>query len=101
MDQQEGLATKKPPLFIGDNYAHWSVRMMFHLMSLGYKVWRSVEKEYKLPNDLPIDRDELDQYEANAKSLNAILSGLTNSVFVKVMQSKTTKHAWKNLKKCL
>ena len=85
MDKKEGLSTNIPPLFIGDNYAYWRVRMKCHLMSLGYKVRRSVEKEYKIPDDLPIDRDELDQYEANAKSLNATLSGLTNSVFVKVM----------------
>ena len=49
--------------------------MKCHLMFLGYKVWRSVEKEYKILNNLPIDRDELDQYEGNAKALNAILSG--------------------------
>ena len=98
MDQQEQLATNIPPLFMGDNYAYSSVRMKFHLMSLGYKVWRSVEREYKVPDDLPIDQDELDQYEANEKSLNSILSGLRNSVFVKVMQCKTSKHAWEKLK---
>ena len=98
MDQQEGLDTNRIPLFIGDNYAYLSVRMKCHLMSLGYKVWRSVEKEYKVPADLPINIDEQDQYEANAKSLNAILSELTNSVFVKVMQCKTTKHAQEKLK---
>ena len=59
--------------------------MKCHLMSLGYKVWRSIEKEYKIPNNLPIDRDELDQYEANGKALNAIMSGLKFLVFVKVM----------------
>ena len=67
--------------------------MKCHLMFLGYKVYRSVEREYKVQDDLPIDRDELDQYEANAKSLSSILSGLTNSVFVKAMQCKTSKHA--------
>ena len=72
--------------------------MNFYLMSLGFKVWRSFEKNCKVPDDLPIDRDELDQYEANAKSLNAILSGLKNVMFVKVMQFKTTKHAWEKLK---
>ena len=56
-----------------------------------------VEKEYKVPNDLPIDGYELDQFESNAKGLNAILNGLTNSIFVNVMQCKTTKHAWEKL----
>ena len=41
---------------------------------------------------------ELGQYEVNAKSLNAILSGLTNFVFTKVMWCKTTKQAWDKLK---
>ena len=72
--------------------------MKCHLMSLGYKVWRFVERKYKIPDNLPIDKSELDQYEANVKALNAILSGLTNSVFVKVMQCKTSKHAWEKLK---
>ena len=72
MDQQEELATNKTPLFTGDNYAHWSVRMKCHLMYLGYIVWRSVEIEFKLLANIPTDGDE-----ENAKALNAILSGLT------------------------
>ena len=98
MDQQEGLATNIPPLFTGDNYVYWSVRMKCHLMSLGYNIWIPVKKEYKVPDDLPIYRDELEQYDVKEKSLNAILSALTNSVFVKVMQCKTTKHAWEKIK---
>ena len=88
MDPKEGLTTNKPPLFIGENYACWSVRMKFRLMSLGYKFRRSVEKEYQIPDDLPIDKDELDQYEAKAKALNAILNGLTNSMFVKLCNAR-------------
>ena len=30
--------------------------------------------------------------------MNAILKGLTYSVFVKVIQCKTTKHAWEKIK---
>ena len=51
----------------------WSVRMRFHLMSLGCKIWSSVEKGYKTLENLPTYRDELDEYESNAKDLNAIL----------------------------
>ena len=72
--------------------------MRFHLMSLGWKIWSFVEKGYKIPENLPIDRDELYKYESNAKYLNTILKGLADSMFVKVMQCKTTKHAWENLK---
>ena len=67
-------------------------------MSLGCKIWSSIEKGYKIPDNLPTNRDELDEYESNAKYLNAILKGLAYSVFVKVMQCKTTKHAWEKIK---
>ena len=85
MDQQEGLATNRPPLFPGENYAYWSVRMKFHLMSLGWKVWEASEKEYKIDDQAPTNLEELGQYEGNSKSLNAIPSGLKNSVFTKFM----------------
>ena len=76
MDKQR-LATNKPPSFIGDKYGYWRVRMMCHLMALGYKVWSIVETKYKVPNDVPIDKGELSLYEANAKALDAFFSGLT------------------------
>ena len=97
MDQQEGLTTNKPPLFTGENYAYWSVRMRCRLMSLGWKVWATTEKEVTIGYHSPIDTVELGQYEGNAKSLNAILSGLTNTVFTKVMQCTSTKQAWDKL----
>ena len=70
--------------------------MRCHLMSLGCKFWSSIEKGYKIPDNLPIDRDELGEDESNAKDLNAILKGLAYLVFVNVMQCTTTKHAWEN-----
>ena len=94
MDQQEGLSTNRPPLFIGENYAYWSVRMKGHLMSLGWKVSTATEKEYKIDDQEPTDPEELGQYEGYSKSLNAIPSGLTNFVFTKVMRHKTAKQAW-------
>ena len=59
MDQQEGLATNIPPLFTGENYAYWSVRMKFHLMSLRWKVWEATEKYYKIHDQETIDPEEL------------------------------------------
>ena len=98
MDQQEGLATNKPPLFTDENYAYWSVRIRCHLISLGWKVWATTETELNIGNQYPINTIELGEYEGNSKSLNAILSGLTNSVFTKVMQCTSSKQAWDKLK---
>ena len=59
--------------------------MKCHMMSLGWKIWEATEKEYKIDDQASTDLEELGQHEGNAKSLNAILSGLTNFVFMKVM----------------
>ena len=72
--------------------------MKFHLMSLGWKVWETTKKEYKIDDQAPTDPNEIGQYEGNSKSLNEILSGLTNSVFTKVMRCKIAKQAWDKLK---
>ena len=98
MDQQEGMATNRPPLFIGEDYAYWSFRMRCHLMSLGWKVSVATKKEVLVGNQYPTDTVELGQYEGNAKALNAILSGLTNTVFTKVMQCTSAKQAQDKLK---
>ena len=86
MYQQEGITTNIPPLFTGEYYAYWSVRMRCHLMALGWKVWEATEKEHNIGNQYPTDTVELREYEGNSKALNAILSRLTNNVFTKVMK---------------
>ena len=68
MDQQEELATNIPPLFRGENYAYWRVRMKCHLMSLGWKVWETNEKEYKIDDQEPIDGVDLANMKVMPKS---------------------------------
>ena len=72
--------------------------MKCHPMSLGWKVWEETKKEYKIDDQAPTKPEELGQYESNAKSLNEILGGLTDSVSTKFMWCKTVKQAWDKLK---
>ena len=67
-------------------------------MSLGWQFWEATQQDHKIGNQYPADTIELGEYEGNAKSLNEILSGLTNSVFIKVMQCTSAKQAWDKLK---
>ena len=98
MDQQEGMATNRPPLFTREDYAYQSVRMRCHMMSLGWKVWAATKKEHNIGNKYPTDTIELGEYEGNSKALNIVLSGLTNSVFTKFMQCTSAKKSWEKLK---
>ena len=66
-------------------------------MSLGWKVWDADEKEVTIGDQYPIDIVELGQYKGNTKALNEILSGLTKTIFTKVLQCTSTKQAWDKL----
>ena len=63
----------------------------------GMEVWEATEKELKIGNQYPTYIVELGEYEGNSKSLNTILSGLTNSIFTKVMQCTSSKQSWDKL----
>jgi hypothetical protein len=55
MDQQEGMSSTRAPLFKGNDYALWSVRMKGYIMSLGCDIWKSVEDGYTAPATPPTD----------------------------------------------
>ena len=65
-------------------------------MSLGADVWEIVETGYKKPA-LVESKDEKSAFTFNAKAMNAILSGLAESEFVKVMHLETAKDMWDKL----
>ena len=66
-------------------------------MSLGPEVWCSILDGYKAPASLPNDLDERKAYIANAKALNSITSGITDSEFTKVMNCDSAKEVWDKL----
>ena len=83
--------TWKLPIFDGTNFSFWKKRMSYYLMSLGPEVWHSVLDRYKAPNGLPTDPDERKSYIANAKALNSITSGITDSEITKFMNCDSAK----------
>ena len=91
MDQQEGMSSNKEPLFKGNDYAFWSIRMKSYLMALGCDFWKSVENGYTAPSSPPIDTATKNLCNDNLRVVNAILGGLANLVFVKVMHCKSAK----------
>ena len=96
---KKGKQTKTgTPLFDGLNYAFWIVRMRVFLQAQGIDVWQVVVNGYNVPASLPISNAGRNIYEGNSKEMNAILSILVESVFVKVMHCETAKEIWDKLK---
>jgi hypothetical protein len=96
MSSHEGNSTNKAPLFNGTNFAFWKVRMRTYIMALGADVWDVVETGYVKPVVLANKDDKL-EFSFNAKAMNAILSGLAEAEFVKVMHLGTAKEMWDKL----
>jgi hypothetical protein len=89
--QQEGMSSNKAPLFKGNDYAFWSIRMKSYLMDLGCDVWLSLVNGYTTPTTAPLDATAKKLYNDVSRDVNAILGGLENPIFVKVMHCKSTK----------
>jgi hypothetical protein len=96
MTSHEGTSASKPPLFDGTNFAFWKIRMRTYLMALGADVWDVVETGYTKPVVLASKDDKL-EFSFNAKGMNAILNGLVEAEFVKVMNLDTAKAMWDKL----
>jgi hypothetical protein len=96
MTSHEGTSTNKPPLFDGTNFSFWKVRMRTCIMALGVDVWDVVETGYTKPVVLDSKDDKI-EFSFNAKGMNAILNGLVEAEFVKVMHLETTKAMWDKL----
>jgi hypothetical protein len=70
--------------------------MRTYLMALGVYVWDVVETGYTKPIFLA-SKDEKLEFSFNSKGMNAILNGLVEVEFVKVMHLETTKAMWDKL----
>jgi hypothetical protein len=97
MDEQEGLSSNKSPLFKGDDYSLWKIRMKRYMLSLGFDVWQSVENGYTAPATPPTDTAGKKICNDNSRAVNTILGGLKNPIFVKVMHCNSAKDSWDKL----
>jgi hypothetical protein len=90
MTSHEGTSTNKPPLFDGTIFSFWKARMRTYIMALGVDVWDIVDTRYINPVVLASKDNKL-EFSFNAKEMNAILNGLAEVEFVKVMHLETAK----------
>jgi hypothetical protein len=96
MSRHEGNSTNKAPLFNGTNFVVWKVRMRTYIMDLGADVWDVVDTGYVKPVLLANKDDKL-EFSFSAKAMNAILSGLAEVEFIKVMHLEIAKEMWDKL----
>ena len=84
-------------MFDGHNYDFQSRRMRTFLQAQGFDVQKAVENEYKTPTSPPTNATGKILYENNLKTMNVILSGMFDSIYVKVMHCDSAKEIWDKL----
>jgi hypothetical protein len=98
MDQKEGMSSNRAPLFKGNDYAFWNIRMKSYLISLGCDVWIFLVNGYTAPTTTPSNVVAKKLCNDNSRVVNAIMGGLAKPIFVKVMHCKSEKEIWGKLK---
>jgi hypothetical protein len=85
------------PQFDGQKYAFWSIRMRTYIQEQGFQVCKSIVDGYTTPT-VPLTNDKVVKLgETNSKATNALLNGLSDTVFTKVAHCKSAKEIWDKL----
>ena len=61
----------KIPVFSGEDYAYWKVRMRAFLQSMGAEIWEITKNQLYEVLAVRTTPLQVTQYEANAKAVNA------------------------------
>jgi hypothetical protein len=101
MDDESNFSKVAPPLFDGNNYELWAVKMEAYLEALD--VWEAIEEDYEVP-PLP-DNPTMAQLKYHkekktkkAKAKSCLFAGVSETVFTRIMTLKTPKAIWDYLK---
>ena len=74
----------KIPVFSGENYAYWNVRMRAFLQSMGAKVWDITKNQAYEVLAIRTSPLQVSEHEANAKAINALFAGVSHAEFSRV-----------------
>jgi hypothetical protein len=82
------------PQFDGNKYDFWSIRMKAYIQAHGFQVWQSIVDGYTTTTVPPTNDKAVKLGENNSKAINALLNGLSDTVFTKVAHCKSAKKIW-------
>ncbi|XP_038983671.1 uncharacterized protein LOC120111184 [Phoenix dactylifera] len=90
------------PVFGGENYEFWKVKMRTLLLSEG--LWNIVEKGFEDPDDesglSDAQRKRLDANRmTDARALSKIQNGVSPTIFPRIIRANTAKQAWETLQR--
>ena len=106
---EQGRSLNRPPLFCGNNFAHWRALMKMYLIDQDLALWQIIETGPYIittpgPNGGTVEKnpkdysaDDLEKSSKNYKAINALYCALDNNEFNRVRSCKTAKEIWDKL----
>jgi hypothetical protein len=85
------------PHFDGQKYAFWSIRMKTYIQAQGFEIWQSIVDGYTVLAVPPTNDKAVKLDQNNSKATNAVLNGLSDTIFTKVSHCKSAKEIWDKL----
>lgn len=89
---------KGVPIFDGQNFQYWKIRMKAYLMSLGLNLQRIVLHGFPpIEDDENITPNDIKTLELDGKAINALYGALSQKELAKVMSCTTSHEIWEKL----
>ena len=87
-----------PPIFEGDDFPYWKIRMEAYLEALDVGILRATSQGFPKPWDATnLQGDEVNYEKWNAKARNTIFRGLCKDVFNRVRNHKNAHALWSDV----
>ena len=101
MDAETSFSPMAPPVFDGENYQLWAVKMETYLEALD--LWEAVEEDYgvpPLPNNPTVAqiKNHKEGKTKKSKAKACLFAAVSSTIFTKIMSLKTAKAIWDYLK---
>jgi hypothetical protein len=71
--------------------------MKTYIHAQGFEIWQSIVDGYTTPIVLPTNDKAMKLGQNNSKAKNALLNGLSETIFTKVAHCKSAKDIWDKL----
>ena len=87
-----------PPVFDGDNFPYWKIRMEAYLEAIDIGVYKFATQGFPEPRDRTnLVGDEFNYEKWNAKAKNTLFRGLCKDVFNRVRNHKNAHDLWMDI----
>ncbi|GMI87552.1 hypothetical protein HRI_002424500 [Hibiscus trionum] len=101
LEASSGFSSISPPVFDGDNYQVWAVRMEAYMEALD--IWEAVEEDYEIPA-LPNNptmaqiKSQKEKKTKKSKAKACLFTAVSSTIFTRIMTLKSAYEIWNYLK---